>query len=286
MSKPDLLHHLLKQFDRTKFKITKEENKNTFYVKSKEDEYCCTIFINDANEIEIGLHKCSISGGEILEKIENFAKSVGINKLTLGDTSELTIGCIKLDLAIFYILHSNRSWYNSKGYVSPIFNFEQKKNKKLLKEPIDDFLINCFYVMSDEDHKRTDNIDKLTNGIQHFWNSDKKIKTIKFFNIAKESMRKEDVCDPINKDKYKWLEYAVDIVSRSGAITYDNNLSKMLINSPTSPTSPTSSGIYKQNIDEQARGKMSKSSSSSISVGGKKTKKIRSKSKSRSRKTK
>ena len=267
MSKSDLLDSLKTQFDPTKFIITKKEN--TFYVKSIENKYCCTIFINDANEIEIGLHKCSISGGEILEKIEKFAKSVGINKLTLGDISELDLGCIKLDLAIFYILHSNYSWYNSKGYVSPIFKFEQKSNKKLLKEPIDDFFLKCFK-MSDEDHKRTDNIDKLLDGIQHFWNSDKKIKTIKFFNIAKESMRKEDICDPKNKDKYEWLEYAIDIVSRSGKITYNNNLSKLLINSPTSPTSL---GINKRR-DQQSHGKMSKSSSS-ISVGGKKTKKKR-----------
>ena len=65
--------HLYEQFDPTKFKITKEKSKNIFYVRAIENEYCCTIFINDANEIEIGLHKCSISGGEILEKIENFA---------------------------------------------------------------------------------------------------------------------------------------------------------------------------------------------------------------------
>jgi hypothetical protein len=253
MSKPDLLYHLLEQFDPTKFKITKKENKNTFYVKSIENEYCCTIFINDANEIEIGLHKCSISGGEILEKIENFAKSVGINKLTLGDTSELTIGCIKLDLAIFYILHSNRSWYNSKGYVSIGFEREKSDNAKLLEMEIKAFLTHCFK-MTDEDHKRTDNIDKLLDGIQHF-SKDIPITTIKFFNIAKESMRKEKICDPINTDKYEWLEYAVDIVSRSGKITYDNNLSKLL----------SITGGKKKN---------------------KKTKKIRSKSKSRSRKTK
>ena len=151
MSKLDLLDSLKTQFDPTKFIITKKEN--TFYVKSIENKYCCTIFINDANEIEIGLHKCSISGGEILEKIEKFAKSVGINKLTLGDISELDLGCIKLDLAIFYILHSNYSWYNSKGYVSPIFKFEQKSNKKLLKIPIDDFLEQCFYQIIDKEHQ-------------------------------------------------------------------------------------------------------------------------------------
>lgn len=268
ISKSNLLDSLKTQFDVDKFIITKKEN--TFYVKSIENKYCCTIFINDANEIEIGLHKCSISGGEILEKIEKFAKSVGINKLTLGDISELDLGCIKLDLAIFYILHSNRSWYNSKGYFSHYFKVEQRLNKKLLKIPIDNFLEQCFNKMTNEDHINTDDIDKLINGIQYFWNSDKKIKTIKFFNIAKESMRKENICHPSNIDKYKWLEYAIDIVSRSGAITYDNNLSKLLINSPTSPTSL---GINKRR-DQQSHGKMSKSSSS-ISVGGKKTKKKR-----------
>jgi hypothetical protein len=268
MSKSDLLDSLKTQFDPTKFIITKKEN--TFYVKSIENsKFCSAITINyDAQQIEIdSLDKCSISGGEILKKIEKFAKSVGIHKLTLGDISELDLGCIKLDLAIFYILHSNRSWYNSKGYFSHYFKVEQRSNKKLLKEPIDNFLEQCFK-MSDEDHKLTDNIDKLLDGIQHFWNSDKKIKTIKFFNIAKESMRKEDICDPKNKDKYEWLEYAVDIVSRSGKITYNNNLSKLLINSPTSSSIPT----YV--------------SDKSPSVGGKKTKKRKSKSKSRSRKTK
>lgn len=250
----DLLYHLREQFYPTEFKITKEESKNTFYVKSIENNYCCTIFINDKNEIEIGLHKCSISGGEILEKIENFAKSVGINKLTLGDISELDLGCIKLDLAIFYILHSNRSWYNSKGYFSRSFKNEQSSNAEILIFPIYSFLEQCFDKMSDEDHKRTDNKDKLLNGIQYF-SKDNSIKTTDFFNIAKESMRKEDICDPTNKDKYKWLEYAVDIVSRSGKIEYDNNLSKSL----------------------SIRGGKTKN---------KKIKKRKSKSKSRSRKTK
>ncbi len=272
MSKSDLLDSLKKQFDVDKFTI-KEQSKNTFYVSSIENsEFCAAITINyDAQQIEIdSLDKCSISGGEILKKIEKFAKSIGINKLTIGDASELNLGCIKLDLAIFYILHSNYSWYNSKGYVSPIFKFEQKSNKKILKIPIDNFLEQCFYQINDKDHELADDIDKLINDIKYFWNSNKKITTIKFFNIAKESMRKENICHPSNINKYKWLEYAVDIVSRSGAITYDNNLSKLLINSPTSPTSL---GITKRR-DQQSHGKMSKSSSS-ISVGGKKTKKTK-----------
>jgi hypothetical protein len=150
-------------------------------------------------------------------------------------------------------LHSNRSWYNSKGYVSIGFEREKSVNAELLEMEIKAFLTHCFE-MSNEDHNPTDNIDQLLDGIQHF-SEDDTITTRKFFNIAKESMRKENTCDPINEDKYEWLEYAVDIVSRSGKIKYDNNLSKLL----------SITGGKKKN---------------------KKTKKIRSKSKSKSRKTK
>jgi hypothetical protein len=227
----DLIDSLIAQFDPDKF-IIKIDKNNIEILSIETNDFCTAMTINhDKKEIAISaLDKCSIPGSETLKRIENFAKSMGIRKISLGDASELDFGCVKINLAVFHILHSNWSWYNSKGYVS--FGFEREKlhNVKLLKMEIKAFLTYCFDEMPDEDHIWTDNRNKLINGIKYF-SEDDTIMTHEFFYIAKESLRKEEnICDLSidDRQKYMWLAYSVDVVARSGKIRYDNNLSKLL----------------------------------------------------------
>lgn len=67
------------------------------------------------------ISKCEhVSGTVILDKIEEFARIIGVKKITLGDDSKIIVPeCnIKISLAVLYFLSHGMTWYNSKGYLA------------------------------------------------------------------------------------------------------------------------------------------------------------------------
>jgi len=78
-------------------------------------------FSISGNNIFIGvLHKCEgVSGSILLDKIELFARTIGVKTISLNDASNIIIEeCnIKISLQVLYLLTAGMSWYNSKGYV-------------------------------------------------------------------------------------------------------------------------------------------------------------------------
>ena len=72
-----------------------------------------TIFIS-------ALHKCDgVSGSIMLDKIELFARTVGVKTISLNDASNIVIDVcdVKISLQTLYLLTAGMSWYNSKGYI-------------------------------------------------------------------------------------------------------------------------------------------------------------------------
>ena len=80
-----------------------------------------TEFSISGDNIFIGaLHKCEgVSGSIMLDKIELFARTIGVKTISLNDASNIIIGeCrIKISLQTLYLLTEGMSLYNSKGYV-------------------------------------------------------------------------------------------------------------------------------------------------------------------------
>lgn len=73
------------------------------------------------------LHKCNgVSGSTILEKIESFARTIGVKTISLNDASNIIIEeCdVKISLQTLYLLTAGLSWYNSKGYVDTTPEFK------------------------------------------------------------------------------------------------------------------------------------------------------------------
>ena len=82
-------------------------------------------YVNETN--------CLLSGNHILEKLETFAKNIGIFSISLSDGSYIYIDDSQYyNLSVYYILLYGISWYNSRGYVSDKFKKEINHNKNII----------------------------------------------------------------------------------------------------------------------------------------------------------
>ena len=83
-----------------------------------------------------------LSGNKLIDIAKHFSHILDSSIISLDDESELTSLCKGSDfsLPILYILSGGISWYNSKGFVSKLFNEEYQHNTRLLSLNIVDFL--------------------------------------------------------------------------------------------------------------------------------------------------
>jgi len=90
----------------------------------------------------IGANGVMLSGNKIIDIVKRFSHILNAFMITLDDESELTSLCKNDDFAIpiLFILSGGISWYNSKGFVSKLFNEEFQHNIRLLSLNIVDFL--------------------------------------------------------------------------------------------------------------------------------------------------
>jgi hypothetical protein len=90
----------------------------------------------------IGANGIILSGNKIIDIVKRFSHILHASIISLDDESELTTVCkgVNFSLPILYILSGGISWYNSKGFVSKLFNEEYQHNTRLLSLNIVDFL--------------------------------------------------------------------------------------------------------------------------------------------------
>ncbi len=107
-------------------------SKNKCFVIVVTNTYIQIKGIKYENEIN-----CLLSGNSILDKIETFAKKIGVKSISLSDGSEIYIDDTNsYSLSRYYILLHGMSWYNSRGYVSSNTENEKKKNKIVNATPM------------------------------------------------------------------------------------------------------------------------------------------------------
>jgi len=84
-----------------------------------------------------------LSGNTIIDIAKNFGMIIKANQLFLDDASGLNSVCMgsHFSLTTLYILSVGMSWYNTKGFLSPYFDEEQRHNTHLLSLNIVDFLL-------------------------------------------------------------------------------------------------------------------------------------------------
>jgi hypothetical protein len=90
----------------------------------------------------IGANGIILSGNKIIDIVKRFSHILHASVISLDDESELTTVCkgMNFSLPILYILSGGISWYNSKGFISKLFNEEYHHNIHLLSLNIVDFL--------------------------------------------------------------------------------------------------------------------------------------------------
>ena len=106
------------------------------------------------------LHKCEgVSGSIMLDKIELFARTIGIKTISLNDASNIIIEeCnIKISLQTLYLLTAGMSWYNSKGYVEISQLFLQPEITTAIRsyeinQRMDDFIPKVIEGLSENQH--------------------------------------------------------------------------------------------------------------------------------------
>jgi hypothetical protein len=128
-------------FESTKYLVIKSEhdpNRYSILNKDNESKLCVSFTINDDHIYVNLLTKCNNESSALqLKLIEQFANEMeSINYIKLADASTIIICGQPIDLAIFKILLSGVSWYNSLGYVSENYELEKIKNRDLKNIPV------------------------------------------------------------------------------------------------------------------------------------------------------
>ena len=117
-------------FDPEIFNIVEEEN--CYIISTKDGKQCLKLSFNRKTIKVIDLDKCGSNGTFLLKKLEEYARSVGIEKIKLLDGSLIRTDClddfgeeISINLAFLKLLTKGKSWYNSLGYLSSDSNAEE-----------------------------------------------------------------------------------------------------------------------------------------------------------------
>ena len=164
----EIITHLYHFFTPDLFNIHKVAYRDTYYIEtvSANDQCLELTFNKDVIYIE-SLDKCGITGSKSLELLYKFASSMpNIKYLRLADASELTIcNDIRINLYIFKILCSGKSWYNSLGYISDNYNDEIKHNLEIISLPFNKVLDYCI-TSNIEAFQKTNNIETFTTKIE------------------------------------------------------------------------------------------------------------------------
>ena len=93
----------------------------------------------------------SVSGSIILDKVEQFARMVGVKLISLNDASciyisgcddvDITLGIdIEISLQTLYLLTAGMSWYNSKGYIDETLEGVDGIRRDDINMPMDTFM--------------------------------------------------------------------------------------------------------------------------------------------------
>ena len=114
------------------FDIVIDENYYNIY--TKDGKHCLELELSlDDHSIEVySLEKCGSNGTFLLKKLEEYARSVGVKEIKLGDSSSIYTNCIdesgeeiSINLPYLKLLTKGQSWYNSLGYFSSHSNAEE-----------------------------------------------------------------------------------------------------------------------------------------------------------------
>lgn len=108
--------------------------------------YDLYLFLEKNEMIIVKIHKhdsAGISGNMLLEKLYSVSRTMGIDTVTLMDTSTIHDG--KIQLGYYHILLHGISWYNSMGFYGETFARDTKYNKLQINRTLRD-VVDCYHI--------------------------------------------------------------------------------------------------------------------------------------------
>ena len=147
-----LKSHIYSIFPTDQFTVTFSKLLSSMiFVEDKNGQNCVKFYLEYKNgnvtiHIE-NLDKCNANTGtQLLSKMEELTRLVGIDTLQLDDESNIIIErCddLKISLYTLYVLTTGQNWYNSKGYISTNQREIDAQNQELINLNIIDFMNMC-----------------------------------------------------------------------------------------------------------------------------------------------
>lgn len=211
-----------KYFDSNDFDIVHDHYSKSYKVINKKQKQMCIelIYFKNSNCIEINhIKKCTLSGNEILNRIEILSKELNIEYISLKDWSHIEIeyenGLYNCDLIIMTILTNGYSWYNNHGYLSQSYEIELEKNslKQQMKfkdfyekaiENLFDFATNTWNTIIEE-IKLTKNKTELIEKLHYYLSDEQKIIYSELNQKEIIEQFKKDIAIMLNEAKMKDL---------------------------------------------------------------------------------
>lgn len=193
-------------------------------------------------------------GLKLLNLVEDLAKRIGSNEISLVDKSKLKMGIGQsVPLNTLYNLTTGQSWYNKMGYIcreEGFLNYHEeqyKENKeKITRTNVNDFVFNEVEPIVNEP------MDKLLEEIQmQFPELDPNKKIQEYFNIVKDQLQK----------------YSDGKLGQNKDVSLLVKLIKLIDNAQIMTTYPTTGCLLIKKIKSELAGGMRKKN-----IGRKKTK--------------
>jgi len=220
-------------------KYTLLKNDNTYNIIINDGKNNCvdmTIYI-DTNDIHINhIDRCKLyRGKQSVENILEFAKDLGITKVTLLDKSTIVIDRCNFLLPYYYILLHGISWYNSFGFKS--INHEEEQ---IINSDIPMMTLNEFQnILIENYNKKTrqiivDDFDDFDKVINIICLNQKKDVSEKLKQLIDISLNIKDLIENLVKniedDEICLFLQCVIFVSKIYLIKYNPNLSYIVNN--------------------------------------------------------
>jgi hypothetical protein len=137
-----------------KVKITDKVEKSCIDFTIKED----LIYVDWLNNCESG------TGTTILQKVEQFAREIGIFKITLEDASQINTPCHnRVSLEILSILTTGKSWYNKLGYICENQDEIYKHYDSIIQMSFSDFIDHVYRIIEENYINHLHNFETLIN---------------------------------------------------------------------------------------------------------------------------
>jgi len=226
-----------------KFTLTFHRNAIYFHERGapSNSTECAKIVVERPDHILLDrLNKCgSMSGTQVLQHVEKFAKKYGYKTIELEDDARIEStgkkfrnkgGRCEIVLPILHILATGETWYNKMGYRSKTYDREHEHNTTIIQRPFVEFIRTIAKKENYEANKTPDSptTEELIGGMATFTKTvDANISVQELFSKIMTRLRRQPlVCDDPDNPWMDWVLDVLQFIFNRGALQYSISKAK------------------------------------------------------------